>query len=72
MKGYVSMKYDDTNKVYLQIGSIRLLDIRVFLDDIEIYSGMAENAPEKVKNLYYSKTLMTDKYEFYTYSKFNL
>jgi len=65
------MKYDDSDKIYLQIGAGRLLDIRVFLDDIEVYSGMVENAPEEVKKLYYSKILMADKYEYYTYSKFN-
>lgn len=66
------MKYDDSDKTYLQIGAGRLLDIRVFLDDVEVYSGMVENAPEEVKKLYYSKIIMTDKYEYYTYSKFNL
>lgn len=66
------MKYDETNKIYMQIGAGRLLDIRVFLDDIEVYSGMVENAPEEIKKLYYSKIIMTDKYEYYTYSKFNL
>lgn len=66
------MKYDDSDKTYIQIGAGRLLDIRVFLDDVEVYSGMVENAPEEVKKLYYSKISMTDKYEYYTYSKFNL
>lgn len=66
------MKYDDSDKTYLQIGAGRLLDIRVFLDDVEVYSGMVENAPEEIKKLYYSKIIMTDKYEYYTYSKFNL
>ena len=66
------MKFDDTDKVYMQIGCSRLLDIRVFLDDIEVYSGMVENAPEEIKKLHYSKILMTDKYEYYAYSKFNL
>lgn len=65
------MKYDDTDKIYMQVGAGRLLDIRIFLDDIEVYSGMIENAPAEVKKLYYSKILMTDKYECYTYSKFN-
>jgi len=65
------MKYDELDKTYLPIGTSRLLDIRVFLDDIEVYSGMVENAPNEVKKVYYSKILMTDKYEYYTYSKFN-
>ena len=65
------MKYDNTDKVYMQIGAGRLLDIRVFLDDIEVYSGMVENAPQEIKTLRYSKIIVTDKYEYYTYSKFN-
>lgn len=66
------MKYDDTDKLYMQIGGGRLLDIKVFLDDIEVYSGMVEDAPEEVKKLYYSKVIMNGKqHEYYTYSKFN-
>ena len=66
------MKYDNSNKVYMQIGGGKLLDIRVFLDDIEVYNGVVEDAPEEIKKLYYSKILMADKYEYYAYSKFNL
>ena len=65
------MKYDDSDKLYQQIGSGRLLDIKVFLDDLEVYSGMLENAPEEVKKLYYSKVIMSGKCEYYAYSKFN-
>jgi len=65
------MKYDDSDKLYQQIGAGRLLDIIVYLDDIEVYSGMVENAPDEVKKLYYSKVIMKGKCEYYTYSKFN-
>jgi len=66
------MKYDDTDKLYMQIGEGRLLDIKVFLDDIEIYNGMIEDAPAEVKKLYYSKVIMNGKqHEYYTYRKFN-
>lgn len=65
------MKYDNSDKLYMQIGAGRLLNIRVFLDDIEVYSGMIEDAPNEVKKLRYSKIIVTDKYEYYTYSKFN-
>ena len=34
------MKYDDSDKLYQQVGSSRLLDITVYLDDIEVYTGM--------------------------------
>lgn len=42
-------------KTYLQIGSGRLLDIQVFLDDIEVYSGKTEDAPDDIKVLRYSE-----------------
>ena len=43
-------------KVYDNIGSIRLLNIKVIIDDKEtIYEGMVEDAPEDVKKLKYSK-----------------
>lgn len=44
-------------KVYVSIGSGRLLNIRVVLDDnpTPIYEGMVEDAPEEIKDLKYSK-----------------
>ena len=43
-------------KVYDNIGSIRLLNIKVIMDDKDtIYEGMVEDAPEDVKKLKYSK-----------------
>jgi len=66
------MKYDNSDKVYIQVGAGRLLDIKVFLDDIEIYDGMVDDAPSEVKNLRYSKIITNGKkYEYYTYTKFN-
>lgn len=62
------MKYDDTNKIYMRIGESRLLDIRVFLDDIEVYSGMVEDAPEEIKKIYYTKVELADKYNYYAYN----
>jgi len=62
------MKYDELDKTYLPIGISRLLDIRVFLDDIEIYSGMVEDAPSDVKNLYYTYVEITDKWNYYCYN----
>ena len=43
-------------KVYDNIGSLRLLNIKVIIDDKDtIYEGMVEDAPEDVKKLKYSK-----------------
>lgn len=59
-------------RAYLNIGSGRLIDIRVILDDNEIlYEGMVENAPTEIRNLKYSKVENADKMVFYVYSEFN-
>lgn len=43
-------------KVYDNIGSLRLLNIKVIMDDKDtIYEGMVEDAPEDIKKLKYSK-----------------
>ena len=48
-------------KLYDNIGSLRLLKIRVFLDDNEvIYEGMVEEAPEEIKRYQYSKIMIDD------------
>lgn len=62
------MKYDNENRVFLQIGLTKRLNIRVFLDDIEIYSGEVEDAPDNVKELYYTHIEITDKFEYYCYN----
>ena len=48
------MKYDNSEKLYQQVGESRLLDITVYLDDVEVYTGMVENAQQEVKRLKYS------------------
>lgn len=59
-------------RAYLNIGSGRLIDIRVILDDNEIlYEGMVENAPTEIRNLKYYKVENADKMVFYVYSEFN-
>ena len=66
------MKYDDSDKLYQQVGSSRLLDITVYLDDMEVYTGMVEDAPQEIKRLKYSHIETSGKkFEYYTYSKFN-
>lgn len=43
-------------KVYDNIGSLRLLNIKVIMNDNQnIYEGMVEDAPEDIRNLKYSK-----------------
>lgn len=43
-------------KTYGDIGKIRLLHIKVIVNDNEvIYEGMAESAPEEIKQMEYSK-----------------
>lgn len=43
-------------KVYDNIGSLRLLNIKVIMNDNEtIYEGMVEDTPEDIKKLKYSK-----------------
>lgn len=53
----------------MDIGSLRLLDIKVILDDKEpIFEGMAETAPEEIRKLQYSKIKMAGKMELYVYT----
>jgi len=55
-------------KTYGSISSMRLLDIRVILNDTEtIYDGMTEDLPSHIKEMKYSKIEMTDKMELYVY-----
>lgn len=60
-------------KVYVSIGSGRLLNIRVVLDDnpTPIYEGMVEDAPEEIKDLKYSKVNVASKITYYVYSDVN-
>ena len=52
----------------MPIGSARLLNIRVFLDDEVVYEGMVENAPQEIKNLKYSEIEIKDKFIYKVYS----
>ena len=49
------MKYNDN------IGSLRLLNVRVYLNDNEvIYEGMIEDALDEIKKYVYSKIMIDD------------
>lgn len=65
------MSIENKKRVYSSIGSGRLLDIKVMLDEKEIYTGMVEDAPEEVRRLKYSKVEFEDKITYYVYSEFN-
>lgn len=59
-------------RIYIEIGSARLMNIRVIKDDVEtLYEGMVEDAPDEIKQLKYSKIQTTDKVNFYVYTEFN-
>lgn len=60
-------------KVYVSIGSGRLLNIRVVLDDnpTPIYEGRVEDAPEEIKDLKYSKVNVASQITYYVYSDVN-
>lgn len=60
-------------KVYVSIGSGRLLNSRVVLDDnpTPIYEGMVEDAPEEIKDLKYSKVNVASQITYYVYSDVN-
>ena len=48
-------------KLYDSIGSLRLLNIRVYLDDNNvIYEGMVEDAPDEIKKYRYAKIMIDD------------
>ena len=55
-------------KTFGSIGSMRLLEIRVILNDKDtIFEGMTENLHSEIKSMSYSKIEMTDKMELYVY-----
>lgn len=62
------MEENNNKKLYQAIGSARLLDIRVILDEQAVYEGMVEDAPQEVKNLKYSEIKIKDKFEYQVYS----
>lgn len=60
---------EQEKKLYLTIGSIRTLDIRVIDENNEIlYDGMVENAPEYIKQLKYFDAKKDEKMFFYVLS----
>jgi hypothetical protein len=62
------LEENNNKKLYQAIGSARLLDIRVILDEQVVYEGMVEDAPQEVKNLKYSEIKIKDKFEYQVYS----
>lgn len=64
---------NEKRKVYVSIGSGRLLNIKVILDDnpTPIYEGMVEDAPEEIRNLKYSKVDVASQITYYVYSDVN-
>lgn len=59
-------------KVYQNIGSGRLLNIEVILDDNKtLYTGMVEDAPDWIKQLKYSSVKMGKLMTYFVYSEFN-
>ena len=52
-------------KNYLPIGSARLLDVRVIMDDQVIYDGLVDKAPDDIKQLkYYDISFDGNKVEY--------
>ena len=64
---------NEKRKVYMSIGSGRLLNIRAILDDnpTPIYEGMVRDAPEEIKDLKYSKVNVASQITYYVYSDVN-
>ena len=57
-------------RTYLTIGSGRLLEIRVILDDEQIiYEGRIEDATEEIKQLKYSEIKMGNPMTYYVYTE---
>ena len=59
-------------KLYDNIGSLRLLNIRVYLDDTNVvFEGMVEDAPDEIKNYRYAKIMIDDEgiTNLYVYSQ---
>ena len=58
-------------RVYGTIGSFRLVNIKVVVDENNVlYEGAVDNAPGEIRNLKYSKVKTGKEMEFYVYSKF--
>ena len=59
---------ENNKRTYIEIGSGRLLDITVYLDNNLVYDGMVENAPDNIKKLKYSEVEIQDKITYRAYS----
>lgn len=58
---------------YSKIRSMRLLNIKVIIDDKEvIYEGTVDDAPDNILEMYYSKLIVSNPLELYVYSEVNL
>lgn len=57
--------------VYLTVGSGRLLNVEVYLDDKLIYQGSSEDEPEDIQNLKYSKIICGPITKYYCESIYN-
>ena len=56
-------------KKFIKIGSVRLLNIRVILNnDSIIYEGMSDDAPNNIKDLVYSKVEVGSPIIYYVYN----
>ncbi len=56
-------------RIYMPIGGARLIDIKVILDNEQVYEGMVEDAPEDIKKLKYSNVEMGNKITYYVHSE---
>ena len=58
-------------EVYLNVGSGRLLNVEVYLDDKLVYQGSGEEEPEDIQNLMYSKIICGSITKYYCKSEYN-
>lgn len=65
------MENNEERRTYLEIGSIKRVNIVVYVDDKEVYSGMSDDAPDDIKKLKYSKTTQDSKMNLFVYSDLN-
>jgi len=68
LKWRIAMETND-ERIYMPIGAARLIDIKVMLDNEQVYDGMVEDAPGEIKKLKYSKVEMGNKITYYVHSE---
>ena len=59
---------EQKNRNYLSIGDGRLLNIKVILDDNQVYEEMVENTPDEIKQLKHSEIKMGNLITYIVYS----